>query len=402
MDSDSIMLRLPFDEPDGSSIAYDTSRSRADGAVDGASFVAGKNGNAISFDDCSGTCEVSGTTLSSMSGNFTILAWVQSHDADCGAPSKMIWLLAFSGMENCVEVPIECAPGTWYCYALTRDGDKYCFYVNSNLVQTVTNSGTLQGVSLNQDYYGGDYGFGMLDDVVIYDLALTQEEMISVLPANKRITYTVDGVDFKTYGVYVSASSGVVDFPKLKTPASLSWDNYHGESVDLQHKYFEPREITLSCFVKAESKMDFVKQLAGFRNLFMTKGANRLVIGLHPVKPLIYEVYCKDAIEVTKTWSDDLMVGTFKLKLTEPEPVKRVLKHIRLGEATKTCTVRMSTSKYVNIYWGDGSVDFSVSGTDVEVSHDYGENGDYFPVITGCIDEITEFTTNAIVVWQKI
>ena len=41
-------------------------------------------------------------------------------------------------------------------------------------------------------------------------------------------------------------------------------------------------------------------------------------------------------------------------------------------------------------------------GKDLEIAHDYAENGDYFPVITGCIDEIESFTTNAIIVWERI
>ena len=45
----------------------------------------------------------------------------------------------------------------------------------------------------------------------------------------------------------------------------MSWDDYHGEEVDLRHKYYEPREITLSCFVKAENKADFIEKNVGFR-----------------------------------------------------------------------------------------------------------------------------------------
>lgn len=120
------------------------------------------------------------------------------------------------------------------------------------------------------------------------------------------------------------------------------------------------------------------------------------------MKPLIYEVYIKDEIEVSKTWNDSLMVGTFKLKLREPEPVKKVLKHIRVSEATKTCEITLTSTKYVNIYWGDGNVDYDIAGKDVSVQHEYTENGDYFPVVTGCIDEITSFTTNAIIVWERI
>ena len=62
----------------------------------------------------------------------------------------------------------------------------------------------------------------------------------------------------------------------------------------------------------------------------------------------------------------------------------------------------MTTTKYVNIYWGDGSVDYDIAGTDLKITHDYSDNGDYFPVVTGCVDEITSFDTNAIVVWERI
>lgn len=200
----------------------------------------------------------------------------------------------------------------------------------------------------------------------------------------------------------MSASDGLLSRPKLKDPLTVNWDNYHGESVDLMHKFIEARDITLSCFVKAESKMNFIKRVNDFAHLFDKKGTNRLVVDVHPVKPLIYEVYIKDEIEVSKTWNDSLMVGTFKLKLREPEPVKKVLKHIRVSEATKTCEITLTSTKYVNIYWGDGNVDYDIAGKDVSVQHEYTENGDYFPVVTGCIDEITSFTTNAIIVWERI
>ena len=216
------------------------------------------------------------------------------------------------------------------------------------------------------------------------------------------VLYKLDGVDFKNYGVFVSDSEGVVNRPKQKALTSVSWDNYHGEAVDLQHKYCEPREITLTCFIKAESKNDFINKVTVFEQLFDRQGTNRLVIEANPNKPLIYEVYCKDEIAISKKWSDTMMAGTFKLKLTEPEPVKRVLKYTRTGETNKTCSIVLTTVKLVNIYWGDGISDFDIAGTNLTVTHNYTANGEYFPIITGCIDEISAFTTNATVVWNKV
>lgn len=401
MNANNIIFQMPFDESNGSLIAFDYSQNRADGVVNGATFVAGKNGNAISFGG-SDTCEVSKRVFPNMNIEFSMMMWVQGREIECGSPKKMIWMLNFSGLENYVEVPFEAKPGSWYSLAVTRRGAYFNFYVNSSLVKTFTHSGTLLGISLCQDYYGGEYGFGLLDDVKIYNVALTQDEIINELSSSKQQAYLLDGVDFKEYGIYVSGSDGVMNRPKMKAPATLNWDNYHGESVDLAHKFYESREITLSCFVKAESKIDFIKKVTTFEQQFDKMGTNRLVIDVHPVKPLIYEVYCKDAIEIQKEWSDELMVGTFKLKLIEPEPVKRVLKHIRVNESTKTCTITLTSSKYVNIYWGDGSVDYDISGDSVTVKHNYDVNGDYFPIVTGCIDEISSFDTNAIIVWERI
>jgi hypothetical protein len=401
MDSNNVILNLPFDESAGATIAYDYSKSRADGQVFGATFVAGKNGNAIKFEG-NDTCEVSKSVLPSMGVEFSMFMWVKGGAIELGSPKKLIWVLNFSGLNNFVEVSIEAKSDIWFSLAITRRGSVFNFYVNSSFVQTINNTGTLQGVSLNQDFYGGDYGLGLLDDVKFYNIALTQEDIISELANNKQQAYLVDGIDFKDYGVFVSDSKGVVGRPKMKTPASVSWDNYHGEAVDLNHKFFEPREITLSCFIKAGNKSDFITKMSQFTQLFDKNGSQRLMIDVHPIKPLVYEVYCRDEVSVSKKWNDELMVGTFDLKLIEPEPVKRVLKHIRVGESTKTCTITLTTQKLVNIYWGDGLVDYDISGENLTIAHNYAENGDYFPMVTGCIDEISAFTTNAIVVWNKL
>lgn len=401
MDANNIILNLPFDESNGSTMAYDYSPSRADVEVHSASFVAGRNGNAIKFTG-NDFGEITKQVLSDLNGAFTLTLYAQALEVEVGTPKTLVWVLNFSGMNNYVEVPIELTPGRWLNLALVRQGMLFNFYVNGLLIQTLTQTAELKGISLNQDFYGGEYGLGLLDDLKLYDVALTQEELLKTSSSDKQQSYTLDGVDFREYGVFVSDSDGVLNRPKLKPLANISWDNYHGEDVDLNHKYYEAREITLSCFVKAQTKNDFIVQMSRFEQQFDKRGLHRLVIDVHPVKPLIYEVYCKDEISVSKKWNDELMVGTFKLKLIEPQPVKRVLKHIRVSEATKTCTINITTPKYVNIFWGDGTVDEDISGRDVQVSHNYKENGGYFPVITGCIDEIEAFQTNAIIVWNKL
>ena len=401
MEANNLILNLPFDESSGSNVAYDYSPNRADVAVHSAAFVPGRNGNAIKFTGA-GYGEVTKQIFSNLNAPFTMTLYVQPLKVETGTPTTLIWVLNFVGLNHYIEVPIEAKSQVWLHLALVRQGVLYNFFVNGQLVKTTTQEGTLQGVSLNQDYYGGEYGLCLLDDVKLYDVALTGEELLQTSSSNKQQAYTLDGVDFREYGVFVSESDGVLNRPKLKPLANVSWDNYHGEDVDLNHMYYEAREITLSCFIKAQTKNDFIVQMSRFEQQFDKRGLHRLVIDVHPIKPLIYEVYCKDEISVSKKWNDALMVGTFKLKLTEPQPVKRVLKHIRVSEATKTCSINISTHKLVNIFWGDGTVDEDISGNNIVISHIYKENGEYFPVITGCIDEIATFQTNAIIVWNKL
>ena len=288
MEASDMILNLPFDEQNGSAKTFDYSQSRSDGIVDGASFVSGNNGNAIQFLGGDETCELEKEIISSLGGNLTIMANMRVVEIAAGTPKQAIWVVNFQGVKNFIEVPIIVNPGSWYSLAMTKHGNVYDFYVNSQLVRSVTRSGTPTGIALNQDFYGGDcYGLGLLDDVKIYKIALSQEEIINETSQSTSITYLLDGVNFKDYGVYVAGSEGVVDRPKLKTPYSINWDNYHGETVDLNHKFFEPREITLDCFIKAQTKNDFVIQLSQFMQQFDNKGTQRLIINIHPVKPLI-------------------------------------------------------------------------------------------------------------------
>lgn len=219
------------------------------------------------------------------------------------------------------------------------------------------------------------------------------------------VNYFINGDNIKDmYGVCVAESQGVIGRPKLKKRDVASWDNYHGEVIDLEPKYYEPREIVLGCFIKADSKMDFINKVQAFSSVFDNKGTQRLMIDVVPERPLIYEVYCKDEIEIVKKWSEDNLVGTFKLKLIEPEPVKRVLSHN--AKANSICTFRVTTSKLINVYWGDGKANYDISGNNIAVSHTYSGSGLFYPIITGCIDEIVNFSINSTtatkIVWNKL
>lgn len=217
------------------------------------------------------------------------------------------------------------------------------------------------------------------------------------------VSYYIDGVNFKDYGVFVESSDGLLSKPASKAPTSFDWPDHHGEAIDLAKIYYKPRSINFKCFIVADSRDEFITKCTTFISLFAESFTRRLHVEVDAAaNPLIYEVHLQSGFDIDKIWREAKMVGTFSLNLIEPEPVKRVYKYTRTGEPDKTVTMAITSSKSVNVYYGDKSHKFDINGSNANANHDYLVNGQYFIVITGDIDAISNVTTNATLVWSKL
>jgi hypothetical protein len=396
----NLILNMPFDEPKGSQVAYDYSESRADGTVVNSDFVSGKQGNCIAFSG-EGYCQIPQDVIP-ITGSFTMLAWIMRGESPDGFTGKKIgFWFAWSAVNGYLERWITLAPG-WHHVAITKNGLTVSIYLNEHLIDTIALPTQPTGFAILQDIYFTGYGYGLVDNVKVYNVALSQEEVSAELNHVSQLSYLIEGVDFKEYGITVSESNGILDRPKLKSPFKVDWPGYHGEVVDMDSKRVEARQIELNCWMKANGKMDFVTKLNTFLDVFQANGTQRLTIAIHPTKPLIFEVYNESGISISKRWNDKLMVGTFTLKLVEPDPVKRIIRHQRISEATKTLTITMTTAKAVTIHWGDGAKDYDVFGKNITLSHNYSQDGIFYAAIGGVIEDITGFSTSGILVWNKI
>jgi hypothetical protein len=400
-DESNIILNMPFDEAAGSTIAYDYSKTRADGTVVEADFTGGKQGNCIKFDG-NGHCDIDKNVIP-LTGNFTLLAWLKRSAFPDGFTGKRIGFFArWEAIEGYTEAWFNLAADTWGYWAIVKEGLTIRIYLDTALVQTITLPAQPTGFAILQDIYTTANGYGCIDEVKVYNTALTQEEITESIATVAQLAYSIDGTDFKAWDIYVSESNGLLDRPKMKAPVSVDWPDYHGEIVDLENKILQPREITLNCFMKANGKVDFVTKLNDFLDVFSRPNTQRLMVDIHPTKPLLYEVYNENGVAINKRWNDDLMVGTFTLKLKEPDPVKRIVRHQRLSNDTKTLTITLTSKKAVTIFWGDGTQTNDVYGTDVTASHEYTTDGIFYAIVAGVIEEIESFTTNGIIVWNKL
>ena len=57
---------------------------------------------------------------------------------------------------------------------------------------------------------------------------------------------------------------------------------------------------------------------------------------------------------------------------------------------------------HITIFWGDGTKTEDVYGENVTVKKDYSTEGIYYTIVAGVIEDITDFGTNGIVVWNKL
>lgn len=397
----NIILNIPFDEAAGSLVAYDYSTNRADGIVVDSEFVAGKQGNCIKFDG-PGHCDVEKDIIP-LTGNFTLLAWVKHLALPDGFSGRRIgFFVRWDNINGYEECWFDVTPGTWGYWGIVKKNYTLYIYLDTQLIKTIELPAQPTGFALLQDIYSTNNGYGCIDEVKAFNIALTQDEISETLSSIAQLTYSIDGTDFKDWDIYVSESNGLLDRPKMKSPLSVEWADYHGEIVDLTNKRVEAREITLNCFMKANGKLDFVTKLNNFLEVFAKDGTQRLVVDIHPTKPLVYEVYNESGLTVSKRWNDDVMVGTFSLKLKEPDPVKRVVRHQRISDTSKTLSITITTNKAVTIHWGDGTKSEDIYGDNVTVTHTYANNGVYYAIISGVIEKISAFKTNGIVVWNKL
>lgn len=390
----NLILHLPFNDPDGD-IAYDYSLSRADATLSGgASFSRdAKQGKSLALNG-SGEC-ITNTSIP-LGSNFTLSMYVKPVHARLG------WLLNLPGVDQYLEQWLDVVPGEWIFLAFVKNGKSFAVYLNHSKVYTGMMSEQPIGFSVNDEALEGCSA--QIDEVRLYDEAKTDKE-IFLMQKESDVEYYIDGRNFKEFGVYVSESSGLVGRLARKEALQIEWDSYHGTVRDKKRPRYKERTIELSCFMEASGRSAYVEWVNLFFSQFDKEGNHRLKVEYAgSTKPLVYEVELLEESDPQKQWGkydQDLMVGKFKLKLVEDEPVKKVLRHIG-GDANTTAKIKVSSSKLLNIYWGDGTHTYNVSGVDKEVVHTYTDPGEYDIVIAGVIEDITSLSTNAIVVWDLL
>lgn len=195
------VLALGFNEAAGSAIAHDTSGAAHDGTIREAQFVAGKYGNALSFDGVNDWVTVADAADLDLTSAMTLEAWVRPSDlagwrtvlmkesADSAAyelyaneetnrPSAyFVAGTTFKGVTGTAAL----STAAWTHLATTYDGANMRIYVNGVLARTVARTGAINATAAPLRVGGnnawGEFFAGLIDEVRVYNRALSQAEI---------------------------------------------------------------------------------------------------------------------------------------------------------------------------------------------------------------------------------
>lgn len=215
------------------------------------------------------------------------------------------------------------------------------------------------------------------------------------------IRYKVNGRDFEEFGVTVTSSSGYLDALKPKEPKKYDWGEIDGEVVDLSKRTFDARAIELSCFIKANSRVEFIVNLQAFFAEWDKNGRQRLTVDLGIDKLLVYDVYRTGEVDVNKdVGANGSFVGEFTLKLKEPDSNKMVLKHVCSNIATPASfSFQTMPLNSIVVGWGDGAFEEVLT---TSFSHKYSKAGTYYITVGGLGRQSNIQLGNTTLVWQRL
>jgi parallel beta-helix repeat protein len=206
-----------FDENAGTT-AYDSSGNGNDGTLCGPEWVQGKNGSALSFDGSDDYVEVPDSPTLNPSA-ITVMAWVYFKELSSSFPSNnsmiiskgtdydangSFCLFATGPQGICLHMKdngqdvyfiqmVDFVEGEWYHVAGTYDGSEMKIYINGEFtggwvtnISRTTDAGNLQIGALRKP---GEESWlnGTIDEVRIYDRALSKEEIQARVVAQSKV-----------------------------------------------------------------------------------------------------------------------------------------------------------------------------------------------------------------------
>jgi PKD repeat protein len=212
-----------FNQNTGETLVADVSGNNLRGFVqtNDVEFVSGLEGNALQLDGADDSVKVEDSGLDIAESDFSLTAWIKTKKANSVLVAKDSYTedkgwaigvkngkLTYSilGVQE-IESSAVVADNKWHNIAIIRDGDKYKFYVDGTLGSEVTSNIVASDENYDlrigyrnrfhtekSEFVGGkfvrevDGAFaGLIEDLKIYDLIITPEEVSALFEERKEL-----------------------------------------------------------------------------------------------------------------------------------------------------------------------------------------------------------------------
>ncbi|TKJ37662.1 MAG: hypothetical protein CEE38_06210 [Planctomycetes bacterium B3_Pla] len=251
--SADLVAHWKLDEGSGNTV-YDSGTSGNDGTFEGdPQWVAGYYGGALEFDGTDDNIDCGNDDSFNITDEITLSAWINmarrpnvdnwytipwkenaysmylyGADNTVTTLSADFWL--DTGRADIWDGPdIDIPPNDWTHIAVTFNGTDFEFYVNGEHDYTQNAPGTIEISAINFLFTQAGSNFaGLIDDVRLYNRALTQAEILAAMEGSEGFPYALgpnpaDGVYYEDTWVNLSWRPG--DF-------ALTHDVYIGDNFD--------------------------------------------------------------------------------------------------------------------------------------------------------------------------
>jgi hypothetical protein len=188
-----------FDEGTGTTASDASGHGHTGTLFAGETWVSGHSGGALSFDG-TGYVTIPHTTLLDLGNAMTLEAWVNPATASTSwrdviyKPDDQYYLSASAALSGPPAAGVSTINGraephdstllttnTWSHLAATYDGATLRLYLNGQEVASDTTTGAISPSSnplqIGGDSFYGQHFVGLIDDVRVYDIALTTQQI---------------------------------------------------------------------------------------------------------------------------------------------------------------------------------------------------------------------------------
>ena len=201
-----LVAAYAFDEGSGTTVTDASGNSNSGTAASTTWSSSGKYGKALSFNGTSSRVTIPDTASLHLSSAMTLEAWVRPSavtnkwrdviekgndnyylEATSNKSSRPAGGAIIGGSTAEASGTTALAVNTWTHLAATYDGSALRLYVNGNLTRTTAKTGAITAstgaLTIGSDPFYGQYFAGLIDEIRIYNIALTQAQIQSDMAA---------------------------------------------------------------------------------------------------------------------------------------------------------------------------------------------------------------------------